>query len=121
MFTKVDLEPGDFIVRYGALLTAASLVKDRSYAVQSAIDGVILNALKYRNMGGMINHCTKPNAELSSFMDKGAEQAKVVATEHIPAGTQILIDYSTQYFDSKKTSTVNLREDEDNFPYKINL
>jgi hypothetical protein len=99
VFALKDFQAGDFIVRYGGCLTGEKKVRDRSYAVMSGVEGVVLDATKYRNLGGMINHSsTAPNAELQCFFDDGAEQAIVTALKFIPKGQQILVDYSESYW-----------------------
>lgn len=57
-----------------------------------------LDASYYRNMGGMINHSATPNCESQCIFDRGAEQAIIVAKTPITKGTQLLIDYSKNYW-----------------------
>jgi SET domain-containing protein len=66
--------------------------------MQSGVEGVVLDATHYRNLGAFINHSATPNAQAECIFDKGVEQAVIIATRHIPRGHQILIDYSERYF-----------------------
>jgi hypothetical protein len=45
--------------------------------------GFGIQALKYRNLGAMINHSSNPNAELVSNYGRGAENTWIVATSYI--------------------------------------
>ena len=111
-------------------------ITDWSYAMSTGVEGVVLDAKKYRNLAGMINHSgtyypfplfllffriallvlqrsantDKPNAEASGFFDKGANQTLIIATEFIPRGTQILFNYSfaSNYWDGKNRTPLEL-------------
>ena len=72
--------------------------------------GLGLDASKNRNLGGMINHSTTPNCESQCIFDRGVEQAVIIASKFIPKGTQILIDYSQNYW-SKGTLKSHKLED----------
>lgn len=99
VFAGRNYQPGSFICRYGGYLKLEGDVKNRAYAVVSGVEGIILDATSYRNLGGMINHSARhPNAELQCFFDHGAEQAIITATKFIPKGKQILLDYSESYW-----------------------
>ncbi|KAL6063797.1 SET domain-containing protein [Balamuthia mandrillaris] len=98
VFAAKDFEAGDFIVRYGGCLTAEDEIKDKAYTVVSGVEGVALDAKRYRNFGGMMNHSATPNAELQCFFDRGAEQAIVTALHRIERGQQIFLDYSENYW-----------------------
>jgi len=70
VFSNKDYNEGDFIVRYGGFITKESKISNRSYCMTSGIEGVILDATKYRNLGGMINHSIIPNAEAKCIFEK---------------------------------------------------
>mmetsp|Transcript_10370 Transcript_10370/g.14218 ORF Transcript_10370/g.14218 Transcript_10370/m.14218 type:complete len:247 (+) Transcript_10370:3-743(+) len=110
VFAAKDFQEGDFIVRYGGHLMAADKVKDRSYAMASGVEGMILNGKKHRNLGGMINHSKKPNAESQCCFDRGTEQAIITATKFIPKGEQIVIDYSSNYWTKAALKSNKLEE-----------
>jgi len=98
VFAAKDFQEGDYVIRYGGCFTKSDKIKDKSYNMASGIDGVGLDARKFRNLGGMINHCPSPNCETQCIFDRGAEQAVIIATTSIKKGHQILIDYSKNYW-----------------------
>lgn len=102
VFAKRDFKEGDFIVRYGGFVEKEESVTNRDYSMTSGVEGIILDATKYRNLGGFINHSDKPNAEATCIFDVGVEQTIIIALEDIPQGAQILIDYSKHYFDEEQ-------------------
>eukprot|EP01119_Soliformovum_irregulare_P003876 TRINITY_DN14924_c0_g1_i1.p1 TRINITY_DN14924_c0_g1~~TRINITY_DN14924_c0_g1_i1.p1 ORF type:complete len:444 (+),score=108.04 TRINITY_DN14924_c0_g1_i1:44-1333(+) len=108
VFAARDFEAGDFIVRYNGHISSAELVKGRSYCMQSGIEGVVLDAKRHRNLGGMINHSEHPNAEAQCIFDRGSEQAIITALTKIPMGTQILIDYSKNFWSKKNVKAMQL-------------
>jgi hypothetical protein len=76
----------------------------------SGVEGVGLDALQYRNLGGMINHSPNANAESQCIFDRGAEQAVIIAKTSIPKGAQILIDYSQNYWTKGALKSHKLEE-----------
>jgi len=81
---------------------------------------MILDATKYRNLGGFINHSsTSPNAEITCIFDFGVEQTVVIATTDIKRGDQIFIDYSQNYFDEQQKSEFVEMAGTDGFPAKL--
>jgi len=115
VFAKKHFQEGDFIVRYGGFIAKEEKNTSRAYCMSSGLEGVILDASVYRNLGGVINHSQNPNAEARCIFEKGVEQAIIVATKEIPEGYQIFIDYSLSYFGESKDNFVDLSST-DGFP-----
>ena len=65
--------------------------------MESGIEGVVLCGADYRNLGAMINHSEKPNAEARCIFEAGVEQSIIIALRDIKKGEQVLIDYSENY------------------------
>jgi len=80
VFARKPFEKGDYIVRYGGQVVSKKTVKNRSYSMQSGVEGVVLDATHYRNLGAFINHSATPNAQAECIFDKGVEQAVIIAT-----------------------------------------
>jgi hypothetical protein len=97
-FAARPIAAGEYIIRYGGLIEKSKSVKDRSYCIQSGIQGVILNAQRFRNLAAFINHSQHPNAESQCIFHCGVEHAVIIATQDIALGQQILIDYADAYF-----------------------
>lgn len=113
VFAGKDYQPGSYICRYGGRLSAEGTIKNRAYAVVSGVEGMVLDGTHYRNLGGMINHSARyANAELQCFFDRGAEQAIITATQFIPKGKQILLDYSESYWQAEDESTTPTEADD---------
>ena len=70
-----------------------------------------LDAKRYRNFGGMINHSATPNAELQCFFDRGAEQAIVTALHRIERGQQIFLDYSENYWRDEEDDEIGEKKE----------
>jgi len=120
VFAGKDFKEGDFIVRYGGYIDKEDNVPCRDYAVASGIETMILDATIYRNLGGFINHSDEfPNAEVTCIFDIGVEQTVVVATQDIPKGDQIFIDYSQNYFDEKQKLTFVNMSGLEGFPSRL--
>jgi len=47
---------GDYIIRYGGMIVGEEEITDWSYAMSTGVEGVVLDAKKYRNLAGMLNH-----------------------------------------------------------------
>eukprot|EP01126_Amoeba_proteus_P014426 TRINITY_DN1631_c0_g1_i3.p1 TRINITY_DN1631_c0_g1~~TRINITY_DN1631_c0_g1_i3.p1 ORF type:complete len:476 (-),score=100.50 TRINITY_DN1631_c0_g1_i3:154-1581(-) len=69
-----------------------------TYCMSSGVEGIVLSAANYRNLGGFINHSSTPNAEARCIFHKGVEQAVVVSLGVIKKGHQVFINYSSSYF-----------------------
>ncbi|ELR25275.1 SET domain containing protein [Acanthamoeba castellanii str. Neff] len=114
VFAGKDYQPGSYICRYGGRLSAEGTIKNRAYAVVSGVEGMVLDGTHYRNLGGMINHSARyANAELQCFFDRGAEQAVITATQFIPKGKQILLDYSESYWQAEDETTTSTEAEAD--------
>ncbi len=98
VFAAQRYEIGELIVSYGGRISKANQVEDRSYAMSSGIEGFVLDATRYRNMGGFVNHSKNPNAEAQCIFDRGREFVVLMALKRIERGEQILIDYTSQYW-----------------------
>lgn len=75
------------------------------------MESISLDASQKRGFGAMINHSSNPNAESICAVDRGVEQAIVIATKFIPKGQQILIDYSNKFWhgdDKQKLENMDL-------------
>jgi len=148
-FAARDIAKDDYVVRYGGRIENSStcqrleawqlacllvwlggslihvvleLVKDRSYSMQSGIEGVVLNSLKFRNLAAFINHSAKeyapqrfnnlvpcpypalasPNVFATCIFHEGVELAVLVALQDIPKGKQLFYDYEPAYFKKHK-------------------
>eukprot|EP01120_Amphizonella_sp_Union-15-10_P017612 TRINITY_DN9823_c0_g1_i1.p1 TRINITY_DN9823_c0_g1~~TRINITY_DN9823_c0_g1_i1.p1 ORF type:complete len:417 (+),score=75.77 TRINITY_DN9823_c0_g1_i1:72-1322(+) len=108
VFAKKDFKKEEIIVRYGGFISSSKKKTDRAYSIASGIEGILLDSSTHRNLGGMINHCTDPNAQLECIFHRGAEHAVVIALKDIPKGQQILIDYSENYFGGSKLDFVDM-------------
>jgi len=95
VFAGKDFTAGEFVVRYGGYLSLSDSIEDRDFVMDSGIEGIGLDAKKFRNLGGMINHSAHPNVESQCFFYGGAEQALITAIKDIKKGTQLLLDYDT--------------------------
>ncbi|PRP89471.1 hypothetical protein PROFUN_01334 [Planoprotostelium fungivorum] len=110
VFACQDIAEGEYIMRYGGYLNSTDKVQTKSYLMASGLEGVGLDSFKYRNMGGMINHSTDANAESQCIFDRGAEQAVIIAKKNITKGTQILINYSKNYWSKKEMKAGQMKE-----------
>lgn len=89
--------------------------------MESGIEGIVLSALSYRNLGGMINHsASRPNAEARCVFDTGVEQAIIISLRPIKKGEQVLIDYSKAYGEGCGLNFVEFGESE-GFPNQLPL
>lgn len=86
--------------------------------MESGVEGIILSAQTYRNLGGMVNHSTYPNAEARCVFDSGVEQAIIISLKPIKRGQQILIDYSKAYGEGSEVNFVEFGQS-DEFPDRI--
>jgi len=98
IFAGKDYSLGDFVVRYGGYLSNSDSIVDRDFVMDSGIEGIGLDAKKFRNLGGMINHSARPNVESQCFFYGGVEQALITATKDIKKGDQLFLDYDTNYW-----------------------
>ncbi|EGC31931.1 hypothetical protein DICPUDRAFT_89443 [Dictyostelium purpureum] len=99
LFANRDFQRGDYIVRYGGMITMNQEMKTTDYNMMISNEDFGLDASKYRSLGGMINHSSKfKNAESECIFEGGCEQALITAVRNIPKGTQIFIDYSKSYW-----------------------
>jgi len=97
-----------YIVNFVLTLLSGDVVS-HAYSMASGVEGMILDATKYRNLGGFINHADKPNVEATCIFDFGVEQTIIIALQDIPRGHQILLDYSKHYFgEEEKLQFVDL-------------
>jgi len=110
VFAAKDFQEGDYIVRYGGKLSSQDNIKDKAYNMASGVEGIGLDGKKFRNLGGMINHCSNCNAESQCVFDKGAEQALITAKTFIPKGHQILLDYSRNYWTKKALKSLTFED-----------
>eukprot|EP01128_Nolandella_sp_AFSM9_P003636 TRINITY_DN1586_c1_g1_i1.p1 TRINITY_DN1586_c1_g1~~TRINITY_DN1586_c1_g1_i1.p1 ORF type:complete len:412 (-),score=88.79 TRINITY_DN1586_c1_g1_i1:115-1305(-) len=109
VFAKKDLAVGSYITRYGGCFQKAELSKDRSYCMTSSVSNIVIDSREFRNLGGLVNHSSRPNAEAISMFEQGVDQAMLIATAPIKKGEQIFIDYSENYFDSVTYEEIEMR------------
>ncbi|GAM27356.1 hypothetical protein SAMD00019534_105310, partial [Acytostelium subglobosum LB1] len=99
VFAARDIKRGEYIVRYGGMLTMNEKMVTPCYNMMTSMEDFGLDAYRYRSMGGMVNHSAKhANAESECIFEYGAEQALITAAKFIPKGTQVFIDYSQSYW-----------------------
>jgi hypothetical protein len=102
------------------------------------VEGIGLDAREHRNLAGMINHSSQPNAECQCVFDRGAEQALIIgmccmlycchfgvtnndplyllATKEIKRGDQIFIDYSKNYWRKSTLKNTKMEDLQKLFP-----
>ncbi|KYQ91099.1 hypothetical protein DLAC_08005 [Tieghemostelium lacteum] len=109
LFAGKDFEKGDYIVRYGGMVTMNEKMQSTDYNMMISNEDFGLNGQQYRSLGGMINHSQKfKNAQSECIFEGGCDQALITATKYIPKGTQIFIDYSQSYWnDSNSSNSTN--------------
>jgi hypothetical protein len=136
LFAGKRFEAGDYVCRYGALATASDAIVNRDYTMTSGVPGVAYDAVKYRNVGGFINHDALPNVSVyapmcwccdqsyfsivltffcrrSCVFECGCEQIVVLASETIERGQQLFHDYSRQFWQNDS------EQSKDNVPSNI--
>lgn len=135
VYAKKDFKKGDFILRYcgkfskdGRLLSVSQFlslttidleeVKDRAYAIYTKMDSIVLDGKFFRNFGPLTNHSKHPNCEAIADFVKGVNDVIIIALKDIPKGSQILWDYTEEYFEGEKLNFDELA-DSDDFPTRI--
>eukprot|EP01127_Copromyxa_protea_P013049 TRINITY_DN3464_c0_g1_i2.p1 TRINITY_DN3464_c0_g1~~TRINITY_DN3464_c0_g1_i2.p1 ORF type:complete len:285 (+),score=77.95 TRINITY_DN3464_c0_g1_i2:473-1327(+) len=112
VYAARDFEEDEFIVRYVGKFVIDEAEENRVYCMESGMEGIVLSALSYRNLGAMINHSSSPNAEARCVFDVGVEQAIIISTRAIKKGEQILIDYSKTYGEGSENNFVEMNHDD---------
>ncbi|KAK5578800.1 hypothetical protein RB653_008473 [Dictyostelium firmibasis] len=111
LFAGKDFKSGDFIVRYGGMITMNDKMETTNYNMMISNEDFGLDASKYRSMGGMINHSNKfKNAESECIFEYGCEQALITATKSIKKGEQIFIDYSKSFWGENQNDSEQMIE-----------
>ncbi|KAN0039229.1 hypothetical protein ACTA71_001423 [Dictyostelium dimigraforme] len=111
LFAGKDFKIGDFIVRYGGMITMNEKMETTNYNMMISNEDFGLDASKYRSMGGMINHSSKfKNAESECIFEYGCEQALITATKSIKKGEQIFIDYSKSFWGENQNDSEEMVE-----------
>ncbi|KAM9969687.1 hypothetical protein ACTFIR_001523 [Dictyostelium discoideum] len=111
LFAGKDFKSGDFIVRYGGMITMNEKMETTNYNMMISNEDFGLDASKYRSMGGMINHSSKfKNAESECIFEYGCEQALITATKSIKKGEQIFIDYSKSFWGENQNDSNEMIE-----------
>lgn len=116
-----DFKKDEYIITYTGQFINKSLQKDRSYSMQSGLEGIILDSKYYRNLASFINHSENSNVESTCIFHKGIELAVILATRDIEKGEQLLLNYGEMYFKKNDAEFTKFDGEKGDFPLKINI
>ncbi|NGX42621.1 MAG: hypothetical protein K940chlam7_00901 [Chlamydiae bacterium] len=105
VFAGKRFHKGDPIVSYGGMLIDLRhpMAPLSTYDLGGKIGffDFSIEALKFRNLGAMLNHAPKPNAKPVPVNYKGIKYTLIEAAEDIPFGKQICFSYGEDWFNSR--------------------
>lgn len=111
LFTKKDLQAGEFIVEYvGEVLDEEEYARrkqfyeasaQRHYYFMNIGNGEVIDATRKGGLGRFINHSCEPNCETQKWVVKGELSIGLFATKDISAGSELSFDYNFERYGDK--------------------
>ncbi|KAL0033139.1 hypothetical protein WJX79_005261 [Trebouxia sp. C0005] len=111
LFTKEDLQAGQFIIEYiGEVLEEDEYHRRKGFYLESAQrhyyfmnvgNGEVIDACRKGALGRFINHSCDPNCETQKWLVHGELAIGLFATKDIPANTELTFDYNFERYGDK--------------------
>ncbi|DBB04664.1 hypothetical protein WJX77_006462 [Trebouxia sp. C0004] len=111
LFTKEDLQAGQFIIEYiGEVLEEDEYHRRKGFYLESAQrhyyfmnvgNGEVIDACRKGALGRFINHSCDPNCETQKWLVHGELAIGLFATKDIPADTELTFDYNFERYGDK--------------------